>query len=277
MTRYLAFLLKSLFTDRSALFWGIGFMLFWAFMWIYVFTRIEPPLPPREILEYVLRINAAIAYTYLGVLSMSSVAIGLTQYKLFSSYAVAFAARFTKLTPARHLVEDFAAGLVAILTYTSATVAAVVALTYARFGVFVLPERPVEMLGYMLLAGALWYWLSYLLSEVLLAVRKPRSQLLGMLPLMLGFGIYATLWLDPGNIVYLIPVAPLAPLIVSSASGVKPIAGGWILYQPWRQFSGGSGIDPTAAVITSIAYALVFAAGSLMLRRRITGVSREEV
>lgn len=276
MTRYLRYLLKSLATDRSGLFWGVGFMLFWAVLWVYVFTRVEPPLPPREILEMSLKINAALAYTYLGVLSMSSVAIGLTQYKLFSSYAVAFATRFTRLTPARHLMEDFLAGLAAVFAYTLATVAAVVGLTYARFGVIALPEKPVEMIGYMLLAGALWYWLSYLLGETLLVLRKPRSQFMGMLPLLLGFGIYATLWLDPGSTAYLIPVAPLAPLIVSSATGTKPLTGGWIFYQPWRNPGTATKIDPALAVVSSLTWILLLAAGSLLLRRKITGMPREE-
>ncbi|MEM2791130.1 MAG: hypothetical protein QW075_04705, partial [Thermofilaceae archaeon] len=187
-----------------------------------------------------------------------------------------FAARFTRLTPARYLIEDFLAGLAAILAYTSATIVAVVGLTYARFGILVLPDKLVEMIGYMLLAGALWYWLSYLLSEMLLVLRKPRSQLMGMLPLMLGFGVYATLWLDPGNIAYLLPVAPLAPLIVSSATGTKPLAGGWIFHQPWRNPSSGTEIEPTLAIASTLAWILLLAVASFLLMRKVTGMPREE-
>lgn len=276
MTRYLKYLLKSLATDRSGLFWGIGFMLFWVVLWIYVFTDVQGELPPREILEHILRINAAMAYTYLGVLSMASVAVGLTQYKLYSSSAVAFAARFTRLTPARYLLEDFLAGLAAILAYTLAVIAAVVGLTYSRFRILVPPERPLEIIGLMLLAGTLWYWLSYALSEAMLVLRKPRSQLMGMLPLMLGFGVYATLWLDIGSIAYLLPVAPLAPLIVSSASGVKPLVGGWLIHQPWRNTISGTAIEPLLAIASTLVWIALLAAASLMLMRKVTGVPAEE-
>jgi hypothetical protein len=74
MTLYLSYKLKGLITTRSALFWGIIFILFWVLMWIYVFTQITEPYP-QEVLREMLNINAALAYSYLGALSMGSVSI----------------------------------------------------------------------------------------------------------------------------------------------------------------------------------------------------------
>lgn len=277
MTRYLFYKLKGLASDRSVLFWSVGFMLFWAVMWVYVFTRVDEPRPPREVLEYVLKVNAALAYTYLGVLSMGSLAIGLTQHKLVSSSAAAFAVRFTKLKPFRYMLEDFVAAVVALVYYVSVTVSAVICLTYLRFEVVALPEKPLELLAYMLLAGFTWYWLSYLLSLVMLVLRKPRSQPLGMIPLIVGFGIYSTLWLDPGSVVYVIPVAPLAPLIVSAASGVKPVTGGWFYAQPWRGTGANvTTIEPPLALAATCAWVFLLALTSLLLMRRVSGVPVEE-
>ena len=277
MTRYLIYKFKGLATSRSVLFWGIGFMLFWAVMWVYVFLQVKEPLLPREVLEQVLKVTAALSYSYLGVLSMSSVAIGLTQDKLVSSSASAFVVRFSRLTPLRLLLEDFIAGVAAVTFYALATIAAVTGLMYSRFSILLLPEKPVELFAYIVLAGVEWYWFSYFLCTAMLALRKPRSQLLGMLPLMLGFSIYATLWLDPGEVVYALPVAPLAPLVVSSASGVDAAAGGWLSYQPWRGSSAITVVEPLPALISTFAWILLLALASLLLAKRITGIPVEEV
>ncbi|MEM0345487.1 MAG: hypothetical protein QW448_07140 [Thermofilaceae archaeon] len=277
VTSYLIYKFKSLMTNRSGLFWGIGFMLFWAVMWVYVFLRVEEPLPPREVLEQVLKVVSALGYSYLGVLSMASVAIGLTSYKLYSSSASAFVVRFSRLTPFRLLLEDFVSGVAAIISYTLAVVAAVTGLMYLRFNILLFPEKPVELLAYIVLAGVEWYWLSYLLCTVMLALRKPRSQLLNMLPMMIGFGIYATLWLDPGKLVYALPIAPLAPLVVSSASSIDPVAGGWIPYQPWRNPGAATVVEPLPALISTFAWILSLALASLLLAKRVTGIPMEEV
>lgn len=252
-------------------------MLFWAVMWIYVFTPLEEPLPPREVLESVLKVNTALAYTYLGVLSMSSVAVGLAQHKLASSSAVAFTVRFTRLSPAKYLIEDFSAGLAAVISYVAATVAAVTGLSYLRFGVLTLPENPAALLAYLTLAGTLWYWISYLLSLAMIVFRKPRSQLLSMVPLLIGFGIYATMWVDPGSSAYLIPIAPLVPLIVNAASGAKPLTGGWLIRQPRRGVGSLETVDPSSALLATAAWILSLATLSLLLLRRVTGVPVEEV
>lgn len=282
MTLYLFYKLKGIATSRSALFWGILFTLFWILMWVYVFIQIEE-LPPRDILEKVLKVNTALAYSYLGAISMGSVSIGLTISIFASSSAVAFASRFTKLTPSRYLIEDFLAGIVAITTFALACVAMVVAVTYARFNILVLPENPVLLVLYLILSGALLYWFSRFIALFMLALGKPRFQALNMLPLILTFLNYATLWVDLENRVYALPLAPLLSLIVSAAAGIEPATGGWLLGGwLWMALKQGempkppSSLDTYSALMSTAAWIIVFAAASLSLTRRARGVTLEE-
>lgn len=284
MTRYLYCKLKGLLTDRSGLFWGVLFTLFWVLMWIYVFTRIEGPLPPPEILEEVLQVNAALAFAYLGALSMGSVAVGLTISVFASSSAVAFATRFTKLTPARYLLEDFLAGVAAVVAYALVCVAMVVAATYSRFRVLALPEKPALVVVYLVLCGVLLYWFSRATTLAMLALGKPRLPLLQMLPLILAFMNYAVLWVDLGDRVYALPLAPLLSLIVSAASGVEPATGGWLVGGwLWRNLARGVAPEPPnalsapLALASTAAWTAAFAALSLALARRVRGVALEEL
>jgi len=192
VTLYLYYKLKGLLTSRSALFWGVVFALFWVLMWVYVFTRIEGS-PPVDILERILRASAALAFSYLGALSMGSVAVGLTVSAFASTGAVAFATRFTKLTPAKYLLEDFLAGVAAVVAYALVCAVMVVAATYTRFGVLVLPQNPALVVVYLVLSGFLFYWLSRAVTLAMIALGKPRLPLLQMIPLFTAFLSYATL------------------------------------------------------------------------------------
>ncbi len=284
MTLYLLYKLKGLVTDRSGLFWGVAFTLFWVLMWAYVFTRVEEPLPPRDILEKMLRVSAALAYSYLGGLSMGSVAVGLAISAFASSSAVAFATRFTRLTPAKYLLEDFLAGVAAVVAYALACVAMVVAATYARFRVLALPENPPLLVAYLSLCGVLLYWLSRAVSLAMLALGKPRLPLLQMVPLILAFLNYATLWVDLAERVYALPLAPLLSLIVSAASGIEPATGGWLVGGwLWEALARGAAPKPPntlsapLALATTAAWAAALAALSLALARRVKGVPLEEL
>lgn len=283
MTLYLYYKLKGLLTDRSGFFWGIVSTLFWVLMWVYVFTRVEEPLPSLDILEEMLRINAALAFSYLGALSMGSVAVGLTAGAIASSGAVAFATRFTKLTPAKYLVEDFLAGVAAVVAYALVCVAMVVAATYARYGILVLPENPVLLVAYLALCGILLYWLSRTVTLSMLALGKPRLPLLQMLPLFLAFLNYATLWLDLGDRVYALPLAPLLSLIVSAACGIEPTTGGWLAGgRLWENLAQGVAPEPLNALSVPLALASTAAwitaltAVSLTLALKVKSVALEE-
>jgi hypothetical protein len=284
LTLYLYLKLKGLTTDRSVLFWGIFFTLFWVLMWAYVFTQLKEPLPPREILEKIHKVNTALAYSYLGALAMGSVSVGLAMSVLTSSSAVAYATRFTRLTPARYLVEDFLAGVAAVTAFALACVAMVVAVNYARFGILVIPENSVLLVLYLVLCGILLYWFSRCIALAMLALGKPRLPLLNMVPLILAFLNYATLWVDLENKVYALPLAPLLSLIVSAAAGIEPATGGWLNGNwLWMALARGEApkppclLDAKLALLSTTVWASVFFVASLVLVRRARGVPVEEL
>lgn len=231
-----------------------------------------------------LKVNAALAYSYLGALMMGTLAVGLTSSIFVSSSAVAFATRFTKLTPARYLLEDFLAGVSAVVAYALACVVAVVAATYARFGVLVLPENPALLVVYLALCGVLFYWFSRCTALAMTVLGKPRLPLLQMLPLILSFLNYATLWVDLESKVYALPLAPLLSLIVSAASGIEPVTGGWLMGGwLWEALARGvapkpqSALNAPLALASTAAWIAALAAASLALARRVKGVPLEEL
>lgn len=276
MTRYLLYKLKGLATSRSILLWGLLLMLFWAFMWVFVFTRVEDS-PPEEVLKSEVKVGAALGYVYLGVLSVSSVTIGLANHTLISSGAVVFATRFTKLSRSRYLLEDFAASLVCILIYEVAVIGAVVGLYFARFRILAPPENPLALLAYLVLAGVESYWIGQLLGVALLRARKALMSVLNFLPLLLGFSVYATLWLDPGDLVYALPLAPLASLAVSAASGVKAVRGSWFGGWLWGYGEAPPELNHALALGSTVAWIVALALASLVLMKRVAGVKVEEV
>ncbi len=276
MTLYLKYKIKSFLTDKSSLTWGLAFMEFWVVMWVYVFTPEKPELSWNYRLEDYLKVNSAIAYGYLGTLSMSSVAVGLASHVIVTSAAVTYATKFTKLSPKKYLLEDFVASVVGISAYALAIILSMVALTFARFKVIVVPDNPAAVLAEVILGGAILYWLGKLVALASLALGRARFQLLSMVPLFTGFVVYSSLWIDPGVYVYFIPLGPLPSLIISSSTGLKPATGGWL--RDWRSWVNPSSvIDPALGFASLLVWVVLLVLASLALLKKARSAPIEEV
>ncbi len=274
MSKYALYKLKDMITNTEALAWSIGFIEFWVLMWLFVFS----PASPAQVGwgEAMIKGNIAMAYSFLGILSMSSAAVGLTAGVYRSSFARRFITRFGRLGPASLIAEDFIGSIVAVVFFAAVIFASVEVLSYMRWGVLVAPDNPVGVLADLVLAGIILYWLAYDVAMALIVARRVRGVSGGsMTTLIVGFVVYAQLWVSFGNIVYLIPLAPLPALLMYHSLSIYPPVGA---YLKWLARVGTvETINLRLAAASSIVWALVLAAIAVVLTRKGGAVSVEEI
>jgi len=273
VTLYLRLKVKDLLTNLELLGWSIGFMEFWAAMWIFVFSG------GRAVGEwgvYVVNINIALAYSFLSLLSISSTAIGLTYSVFYMSRAARYMVKFTRIGPARLVIEDFLGSLTAILVYAAIIFSSVIGLSYLRWRVLAFPENPLGVLADLILAGISFYWLSYMLALAVLVSGRTRAlTMTGYLPLIIGFVAYSQLWIDLGDLIYVIPLCALPALLTYHGTGAIPPTGS---YLAWLMGSATvRAVNLRLAAASTFAWIVVFITVSLALMRKSRGVPLEEI
>ena len=243
-------------------------------MWIFVFT--QSPAPSSRWGASLLKVNTGLAYSFLGVLSLTTSAIGLTYSVYYSSIPARYITKFTRLSPGRYLLEDFLGSLLAILTFVGIIFISVIGLAYARWGIITLPHDQLGVIIDLVIAAILFYWLSYTLALVIIIIRRTRTFMLASyVPLIVGFLAYFQLWIGYGSAVYLIPVAPLIGILVYHSTGAYTPTGtylGWLI---------GDKLYPSLnlrlAAISTLAWMAVFIIISPILLKKSRGVSIEEL
>jgi len=274
VSRYAYYKLKDMITNVEALAWGIGFIEFWVIMWIFVFS----PSSPQEAGwgEAVVKGNIAMAYSFLGILSMSSAAVGLTAGIYRSSFARRFITKFGRLGPASLIAEDFAGSIASIVLFAGVIFFSVEALSYARWGTLVVPENPVGVLADLVLAGIILYWIAYDIAMALIVARRVRGVSGGsMLSLIVGFIVYAQLWVSFGKAAYAVPLAPVPALLMYHSLGTYPPIGAYLL---WLTGAGKvEAIDLRLAALSSILWVAALALIAVVLTRKGGAVSVEEL
>lgn len=273
LTTYLKYKLKELLTNVELLGWSIGFIEFWVFMWIFVFTQVSMV---DEWTKVFLQINTGLAYSFLGVLSMAAAGTELTGSIYRSSVSTRYITKFSKLGPTLYLLEDFLASLVAILIYVLAIFVSVIGLSYARWGIIALPHSSVGIFAGLLIAAVTFYWLSYAFSLIIVVTKRARAlTIASYAPLILGFIAYSQLWIDFGSAVYFIPIVPLVGLLTYHGTGAYPPTGtyiGWLYSDKLYPV-----LNLRLAAASSITWIAILIMISLLLLRKSRGVSIEEI
>ena len=274
MALYLKLKIKDLLTNAELLGWGVGFIEFWVFMWLFVFT---PEFEAEGVWRtYLINTNMAVAYSFLGLLSMASVAIGLAYSIFYASRAARYMTKFTRIRPAAFLAEDFAASLTVILIIVAVIVFSVIGGTYAKWGVTPSVENPAGVFADLLLGGVALYWLSYMLALTIIVTRRTRAlTMAGFIPLILAFVAYAQLWVDFGSLVYLVPLSTLPALTIYHSTGAIPPTGAYLKWLMGVEMLQAVNLRVAAASL--FAWIAVFAAASLALLRKSRGVPIEEL
>ncbi len=274
MTLYLKLKMKDLLTNLEILGWGIVFIEFWVLMWLFVFSKGAPAQTEWDV--YVVNINAAMAYSFLGLLSMAAVAISLAYSIFYTSRAARYLTKFTRASPATLMVEDFVASLAAIIIIVAVIIFSVIGCTYMKWGIIPHVENPAAVFVDLVLSGVALYWLAYMLALVLVVTRRTRAlSMMSFVPLILAFIAYAQLWVDFGNLVYVIPLSTIPALLVYHSTGAIPPTGSYLWW-----LGGGEllqAVNLKLAAVSLFAWIFIFAGVSLILLRKSRGVPIEEL
>ncbi|RLF06209.1 MAG: hypothetical protein DRJ60_04630 [Thermoprotei archaeon] len=273
MTIYLKLKMKDLLTNPELLGWGIGFIEFWVLMWIFVFTKGPPKTIP---LEYFASVNASMAFGFLGLLSMASVAIGLAYSIFHQSRAARYLTKFTKLSPRAFLLEDFFGSLVTLLIFIAVIYASIIAANYAKFGVFPVLKNPIGVFVDLVISGVALYWFAYALALTIIVTRRTRAiSMVSFIPLVIAFIAYSQLWVDFKSLVYVIPLSTIPSLLMYHATGMVPPTGS---YLAWLFGSEPlTSINLRLAAISLFAWIVIFIAISLVMLRKSRGIPLEEI
>ena len=282
MTRYLRLKIKAVTLHPAVITWAIFFVLFWVVMWVYVFGSSilkyrGEPWYPEVVSAYV-----ATMFGGLGIISMGSVAVGLTGNIVVSAAAIKYLTRFSRLTPRRLLLEDMAASIASLLIVVLVIIAASILLSWQRYGVLVSPQHPAALAALLVLLGLFFYTLSLSIGYMVLAAGSPKTMrsIAGMLPLVLSFIPYTLLFTSYGNLAgYLYPPVGLQALNIAAASGKTPHATGII---EWMQKSFVEGehatpVNPWLVIASTALWLLVLGLLAAALYRRTKAIHPEEL
>ncbi len=269
VTRYFSMRVKSLLTNPYLLFWSIAFIEFWVLMWFFVFGKWIPSM------EEAVRVYVAEAFGFLGVLSLSAVAVSLTYTSFFSSRSARFVTKFTRLSPRLYVLEEFASSIVAILVPIAVIFVSILLASYAKFGIAPAPKQPLFIFADLLLAGVMMYLWAVVLSYVAIVARAPKTaHFLAYVPLILGFVAYSAMWVDFGVGTYISPFNAISLLTIAHYTGIVPPTGNLVM---WRGFTVENPANPALMVASLLVWLAVLTAVSLILVRKAKGVPVEEL
>ena len=266
MTKYFSLNLKLLLTNPSLIFWAIIFVEYWVFMWVFVFSGGLPPI------EEAVKNYVSLAYGSLVMISLSAVATAICDELIYSSKSIKFVTKYTKLSPVKFLVENFASCFIVLLITSAVMFASVVGLFCYKFGILVLPENALGLIAISLLSAIFLYALSAFLSLLLVVLRAPKSaSFLSFVPLILSFLAYGSLWTDFKNLAYTSPYNCITALCYHFFSGRQPVTGAFLMS------NGENLMSVPLSAVSLIAWTLALLILVVVLLRKMKGVGIEEI
>ena len=210
---------KAMLTNASLWFWAVAFMAFW--LAIGAFLQSQGVSTDR---------SAVVAYTtswyaVIVLVGLSLLAAAIAGSIVYGTSSLAYAFRYTLLTPKGYLVSLIVGSAILGLVLNVVLLGATAGLFGARFSAAILPADPIALLGVSLLGGVFFMGLSATLTLVVINYLGLRSSnYVGYVPLLLSFvlgnaQVYVAL---PRWFVYGSPFNDLTSLLYQGYSGATP-------------------------------------------------------
>ncbi len=210
---------KAMLTNLSLWFWAVAFMAFW--LAIGAFLESSGVGPARA---------AIVAYTsswyaVIVLIALSLLAAAIAGSFAYGSASLAFAFRFTRLTPRGYLESILVGSAVLGLVLNVALIGATVGMFGVRFSTELLPSDGLALVGISMVGGAFFMALSATLALLAINYLGLRSSsYVGYVPLLLSFvlGNAQTDVALPRWIIYGSPFNDLTSLLYQAYSGTTP-------------------------------------------------------
>lgn len=280
MTKYFAIYLKALVTRPNLIFWGVIWIAIWVGIWVYVYGSNISVSSVDIVRQY-----QSLTYGSIYAVMISTTATTLTFSLVYSSRAVRYVTKYTKLSPSRYQLENTLSSLVMMIIYSIIYFVMVIGFFYSKYGLAILPQKPLELVVTTLLSSLFMYTFSFLLHLLVIISGAPRlmNQIAGFTPLILGLllGYFVPLFTDIREVAVASPFNMIVTLSYYSYSGERLPTGNYIAYLSYRNYPGGSLgsnlVDPWVAVLTLITWTAGLSLLNLALLKKARGISIEEI
>lgn len=156
--------------------WGMGFSFLWAALGSFIFgSEFSKALggPPADHYLAVLYYTAG-WFSSISLYSFSSLAVGLTLSLFYSTASVAYALKFTKLTPTRYHVCNIIGAITMCLMLSLFNLASVYGLYSYSFQVNLYPRNVPFVMISSIFAGTFFYLLSMFLTLLCIVIGRPK-------------------------------------------------------------------------------------------------------
>lgn len=255
---------KAMLANGSLWFWAFAFMAFWLAVGAFVESA---EVGPGH--------SAVVAYTtswyaVIVLLSLSMLAVAIANSLTYGSSALAYAFRFSRLTPEGYFgsIVGGSAVMGAVLSFV--LIGATAGMFGGRFRLLLLPADPAGLLAVSLLGGVFFMALAVTMILVVINYLGLKStNFTGFLPLVLSITLgNAQIYLAlPSWFVYGSPFNDLASLLYQGYSGVPATGqlGAASLALTWEYL-----------VVGILVWTAVLGASSLVLLRQIRSRQLEE-
>lgn len=256
---------KSLLTNGSLWFWGAAFMLFWIVIGAYVESSGYQLSGPG------LSAYAGAWYAVVVLLSLSMLAIAIANSLTYGSAALAYAFRYTTLTPARYLGAVVLASAIFGLILGFVILGGTVAIFGARFHAAIVPSNVPALVAVSLGAGVFYMALATNLMLLVINYLGLRSaSMVGYVPLLLSyaFGLGQAFTTLPTWLLYGSPYNAITSLLYQGFTGA-----------PVPVMLGSTGSVTLAGpllVVGLVAWTVGLAVTATILLRRIRARNLEE-
>jgi hypothetical protein len=255
---------KAMLTNPFLWFWAVAFMAFWVAIGAFVESQGIGP-SHATVVAY-----TTSWYALIVLFSLSMLAVAIANSLTYGSSALAYAFRFTRLTPEGYLgsIVGGSAILGGVLSF--ALLGVTVGMFGSRFGSVLLPADPLGLLAVALLGGVFFMALSVTLILVVINYLGLRSaSFVGFVPLLISFSLgnaqaYVAL---PRWLLYGSPFNDLASLLYQAYSGTPATV---VLG------TASAALDWSGLLLGVLLWTALLTGTSILLLRRIRARQLEE-
>lgn len=210
---------KAMLTNASLWFWAVAFMMFW--LAIGAFLESSGVGPARlAVFAY-----TSAWYAVIVLIALSLLAAAIAGSFAYGSASLAFAFRYTRLTPKGYLLSIIGGSAILGLVLNLVLIGATAGMFGARFSTALPPADGLGLVGMSMLGGVFFLALSATLALVAINYLGLRSSnFVGYVPLLLSF-VFGNAQVDvalPRWIIYGSPFNDLTSLLYQGYSGTTP-------------------------------------------------------